>query len=166
MGADSATSTEDGDRSIQRLAKVFTRNGMLFGCSGEMRVGQLIQHAYELPTPGAEHDPEQYVIRDLGLGLRAFLHEHAEELLPGPEDDEMWSLLVGLRGRVFRLCSHLTASESATGYEAIGSGAPYAVGSLATTEDMTDPHRRVEMALRAAERHDGGTAPPFTIISL
>jgi len=40
MGGDSALSNEDGDRTL-RSPKLFERRGLLFGVSGEMRVGQL-----------------------------------------------------------------------------------------------------------------------------
>ncbi len=162
MGGDSAASDEDGDRTL-RAPKVFERRGVLFGVSGEARVGQLIQHVYDVPAPGHDQDMEQFVVRDLSCGLGAFLRESGEELLPAAGDEEMWSLLVGAKGRVFRICSHLSASESATGYDAIGSATPHALGSLASTEGRA-PRDRVAVALAAAERHQGGVAGPFTIL--
>jgi len=157
--------TEDGDQTL-RTPKVFKQQGLLFGASGEMRIAQLIQHVHQLPVLVEGQDLEQFVVRDLCGGLRAFLREQAEELLPPPDhDDELWHLLVGAQGRVFRICSHLSISESATGYDAIGSATPQALGSLASTEDKP-AHERVQTALRAAERHHGGVAGPFTILCL
>ena len=77
----------------------------------------------------------------------------------------MWQLLVATKGRVFRICSHLSVSESATGYDAIGSATPHALGSLASTEGRP-PDERVGTALRAAERHHGGVAGPFTVLQI
>jgi len=138
---------------------------MLFGTSGEGRVGQLLQHVYDMTPLDEGQDLERFMVRDLCFGLREYLRKHAEELLPSPDDEEMWSLLVATRGRIFRICSHLSASESAMGYDAIGSGTPHALGSLASTEGRPAKDR-VETALRAAERHNGGVAAPFTILSL
>ena len=164
LGGDSALSSEDGDRTL-RSPKVFQRHGMLFGASGEMRIAQLIQHVYDVPTPDEAADIERFVVRELCGGLRTFLREQAEELLPSPDDDEMWELMVATRGRIFQVCSHLSVAESATGYDAIGSAMPQALGSLASTEGRP-PRERVETALRAAERHHGGVAGPFTILEL
>lgn len=164
MGGDSALSNEEGDRTL-RSPKVFERQGMLFGVSGEMRVAQLIQHVYDVPKADRDVDVERFVVRDLCGGLRTFLRQDAEELLPSPDDDEMWDLLVASRGRLFQICSHLSVAESATGYDAIGSGTPQALGSLASTEGRL-PRERVETALRAAERHHGGVAGPFTILEI
>lgn len=164
MGGDSAATNEDGDRTL-RSAKVFERRAMLFGVSGELRIGQLLRHVYDVATPDRDQDLEHFIVQDLCCGLRTFLHEHAEELLPSPDGEEMWSLLVATRGRIFRICSHLSASESTTGYDAIGSATPHALGSLASTEGRS-AKERVEIALHAAERHHGGVAAPFTILDL
>ncbi len=164
MGGDSAVSGESGDRSL-REPKVFERRGVLFGTSGELRTAQLIKHVYDVPAIADGQDVEQFVVRDLCGGLRAFLREHGKELLPEPDDDEIWQLLVAGRGRVFRICSHFSASESTTGYDAIGSATPHALGSLASTEGRP-ARERVETALRAAERHQGGVAAPFTVLEI
>jgi hypothetical protein len=164
MGGDSATSTDEGDRTL-RSPKVFECGGLLFGVAGEARIGQLIRHVYDVPTLADGQDVEQFVIRDFCGGLRAFLKEQADDLLPSPDnDDEAWQLLVGVMGRLFTICSHMSASETAIGYDAIGSGAPQALGSLASTEGQpaTD---RVQIALRAAERHNGGVSAPFTLLT-
>ena len=163
MGGDSAVSSENGDRRL-RSPKVFQRDGLLFGISGEMRVGQLIQHVFDLPTTPEEQDAEQFLVRELCGGLRVFLREHASDLLPSLDDDEeKWQLLVGVKGRLFRVCSHLSVTESATGYDAVGAATPLALGSLASTEGRS-PQERVETALRASERHHGGVAGPFTVL--
>lgn len=165
MGGDSARTSADGDQTL-RSPKIFERRGLLFGFSGEARIIQLLEHVYDFPVPAEGQNIDQFVIRDFCCGLRAFLLENASELLPSLDDDEeIWQLLVGVRGRVFRICSHLSCSESATGYEAIGSGSPLALGSLASTEGMT-AEERVAKALSAAERHNQSVAGPFTVLRI
>lgn len=164
MGGDSAMTNEDGDQS-QRSPKVFERNGLLFGITGEMRVAQLIKYVYDVPAPADGQDGEEFLVREVCGGLRSFLREQASELLPELDDDEMWFLLVGLSGRLFRVCSHLSVTESVSGYDAIGSGTPQALGSLASTEGRP-AEERVNTALRAAERHQSGVAGPFTVLTL
>jgi hypothetical protein len=165
MGGDSALVTDSGDRTIGG-PKVFHRDGLLFGSSGEGRIAQMLQYVFDLPAVGRGQDAEQYLVRDLGVQLHAFLKDEAQDLLPDLDDeDELWQLLIGVGGRLFRVCSHLSVSESANGYEAIGSGGALAMGSLASTDGQA-PRQRVELALRAAERHSGFVAPPFTILEL
>jgi len=163
LGGDSALSADSGDQTIGQ-PKVFEHAGLLFGSSGEMRTAQLLKHVFKVPSCGAQQDPEEYVIRDFARQFRAFLAEEAPELItPIDDDDELWSLLIALRGRLFRLCSHFTVRESQTGYDAIGSGSPFALGSFASTEGRPG-RERVELALNAAERHVPSVRGPFRIL--
>ncbi len=148
-----------------RSPKVFERNGMLFGVAGEIAIGQILKQVYDLPAPDGGQDPEQFAVQDLCWPLRKFLREQAPDLLPAADDDELWNILVAVAGRIFRICSHLSVYEPAIGYDALGSGSPYALGSLASTEGRS-ANDRVDIALRAAERHHGGVAGPFTVLHL
>jgi hypothetical protein len=163
MGGDSASSNE-GHIDIDVSPKVFKRGELIIGGSGIGRVGQLVQHVFEAPAPGPDQDVMDYLVRDFVRALGRFLKAEDEDLIGGDKDDFcQWYLLLGLRGRLFNICSHLEVGECAVGYDAIGSGANYALGSLATTEGQ-DPAARVGAALRAAERHDNGVAGPFAIL--
>src|SRR5438552_1123406 len=95
LGGDSALSTDSGDQSIGQ-PKVFERAGILFGCAGELRVAQLVRHVFDLPAL-MEEDPEIYVIRDFTRQLHEFLKVEAANLLPDiADEDEVWSLLLGV----------------------------------------------------------------------
>ena len=54
-------------------------------------------------------------------------------------------------------------------YYCIGSGSPYAFGSLATTSSSLvelTPEQRIDLALQAANKFDGACGPPpFQILS-
>jgi hypothetical protein len=163
-GGDSALSADGGDQTIGQ-PKVFELAGMLFGCAGEMRVVQLLKHVFEIPLRGEGQDPEQYVVRDFARELRAFLSVEAPELVGSSgSDDEPWSLLLAVGGKLSRICSHFTVRESQTGYDAIGSGTPFALGSLASTVGQP-PRVRVETALKAAELHVPSVKGPFCILT-
>jgi hypothetical protein len=163
IGGDSALSTDGGDQTIGQ-PKVFEHAGMLFGCAGELRVAQLLKHVFDVPAIGEEQDPEQYIVRDFARQFRSLLSAEADGLVKSvDEDDEPWHLLIGVGGRLFTLCSHFTVRESATGYAAIGSGTPFALGSFASTEGRPS-RERVQLALAAAERHVTTVMGPFTIL--
>jgi hypothetical protein len=163
LGGDSALSADGGDQTIGQ-PKVFEYAGLLFGSSGEMRTAQLLRHVFQLPACGAQQDPEEYVVRDFARQFRALLAQEAPELItPIDNEDELWSLLIAIKGRLFRLCSHFTVRESQTGYDAIGSGTPFALGSFASTEGRPG-RERVELALNAAERHVPSVRGPFRIL--
>jgi hypothetical protein len=163
IGGDSASSNE-GHIDIDAGPKVFQKGELLIGGSGVGRVGQLVQYVFQPPASVPGQEVMEYMVKDFTRSLGRFLKHEDEDLLGGDKDDYcQWYLLLGLRGRLFNLCSHLDVGECAVGYDAIGSGANYALGSLATTEGQ-GPRARVEAALRAAERHDNGVAGPFEIL--
>jgi len=72
------------------------------------------------------------------------------------------SFLVAHEGRLFSIQSDYQVGEAVRGYHAIGCGADYALGSLASTEHLP-PEERVRKALECAELFNGGVRAPFTI---
>jgi hypothetical protein len=83
----------------------------------------------------------------------------------GEPDELLGPLLVGYRHRLYAVDTDY-AIHPADGYTAIGSGAPYALGSLHATDGLPHPRSRVEAALHAAHTHCTSVRPPFTIHDL
>jgi len=80
-------------------------------------------------------------------------------------EDESFDLLVGFRGRLFHVYGTSQVSEEIADYEACGSGAQVARGSLFSSK-FTDPARKITEALQAAERFCSGVRAPFTVLSI
>lgn len=161
LGGDSASSTPDGESFLPTRPKVFLIGEIAIGVAGSGRVNQLLR--YKLPIPALIADPERYVAVDFVDTLKALLKED------GRKDDELMEdsfLLIGLRGRLFLIDSTFQVSEMRCGYEAIGSGAQIALGSLyATNDDVTfGPRARLRMALNAAQEHNAFVRGPFTFV--
>ena len=82
----------------------------------------------------------------------------ADALAPG------W-LLVGARGRLFRMCGDFQIAEPYNGFDAIGSGGPYALGALHATAKH-EPVARIRLALTTAETFTPNVRRPFTVCQL
>lgn len=156
MGGDSAAVDGD-DLTIHARPKVWERDGILFGYCESFRLGQLLEYRLRLPEQRCADDLE-YLATVFVDEIRKVIHKGGlksdEETLPG-------SLLIGYRGGLYGIESDLAVIAIDT-YAAVGCGAPYALGSLASTSG--DPHQRLAAALAAADRHCIGVARPFTII--
>jgi hypothetical protein len=76
--------------------------------------------------------------------------------------------LVGFRGRLFHLYGTNQITEELAGYDACGSGAQVARGSLFSTdhEPHVSPKTRITLALKAAERFTSSVRAPFNILEL
>jgi hypothetical protein len=72
-------------------------------------------------------------------------------------------LLVGYRGALYCIDDDYSVGRSALGYEAIGCGDHFALGSLASTSG--DPEARVQMALYSAALHSTSVCEPFTVLT-
>ena len=71
--------------------------------------------------------------------------------------------LVGYRGALYCIDEDYHVGRSALGYEAIGCGDHFALGSLASTSG--NPKARVQMALYSAALHSTSVCEPFTVLS-
>jgi ATP-dependent protease HslVU (ClpYQ) peptidase subunit len=160
LGGDSASSTPDGESFLPKRPKVFLRGEMAIGVSGNGRVNNLLR--YKLTIPPLTTDSERYLIVDFVEALKSLLKEE------GRKDDELMEdsfLLVGLRGRLFTIDNTFQVSEMTDDYEAIGSGAQIARGSLYTTGALgLQPRQRLRIALEAAQFHNAFVREPFIFV--
>ena len=77
------------------------------------------------------------------------------------------SFIIGVRGRLFSFQCNYSFLETFNGYDSLGSGSTYAIGSLHTTSRMDiHPAERVWMALEAAEEYGTDVKRPFKIMCL
>jgi ATP-dependent protease HslVU (ClpYQ) peptidase subunit len=125
----------------------------IFGYTSSFRLGQLFLHAFNPPQAPDSYPGNltKFMATDFIKAWKRVLAE--DECSPG-------DLIVGVKGRIYRIQSDYSILESPCGYAAIGCGAPYALGSLASTLGMS-PGARLTSALNAAVLHSAGVLPPF-----
>ncbi len=169
MGGDSAGISDDSVLSlgIGSEAKIWEREGILFGACGSFRVSQVIRWQMNIPQYNPDAEPLEYLTGSLITSMRDSLREHGS-LTTWEEDSTEsidGSLFIGFCGRVFEVYSDFGVGELIHNYGSVGCGSPIAVGSLAATESRSvKPAKRVRMALQAAERHSAGVRGPMTVI--
>lgn len=141
IGGDRGVSDDVSILSLSR-PKVHINNGWLFGYSGSLGVGQLMEI---IDMPDAGEDPYKTLRTDVVSHMRTAID------LYGSNDPEHTSdFIIGTQGRLFEL-STADWSVAEVNETALGSGSPFALGSLHTTKDFpATPEFRLEMALNAA----------------
>jgi ATP-dependent protease HslVU (ClpYQ) peptidase subunit len=155
MGADSAA-TEDDAISLRVNPKIFKIGKFLIGYCNSFRYGQIIEHYFKPPAQ-QEKDVMKYMITKFVPELKKVLENNQYE-----EKDS--SLIIGYDGKIFYIESDWQVGHDTTNYHAIGAGAPYAFGSLYSTEG--EPFLRIEKALRSAESFCTNVSSPFHYLSL
>lgn len=141
IGGDRGVSDDVSILSLSR-PKVHINNGWVFGYSGSLGVGQLMEI---IDMPDAGEDPYKTLRTDVVSHMRSAID------LYGSHDPEHTSdFIIGTQGRLFEL-STADWSVAEVNETALGSGSPFALGSLHTTKDFPATHEfRINMAIDAA----------------
>ena len=162
IGGDSA-GVAGYDLTIRADHKVFANGPYLFGFTSSFRMGQLIRFALTPPEPHGDLD--RFMVTEFIDAIRDCLKAGGFAKKDN-EQEEGGCFLVGIQGRLFKVDDDYQVGESLDGYTAAGCGEATALGALYATTDRMAPTRRVEIALKAAERFSAGVRGPFIIRSL
>lgn len=154
IGGDAAA-VDEHHVTVRSDAKVFKRGEYLVGFADSYRAGQLLAYRLNVPPQVGEDDFEHMAT--------AFV-DAVKRCLAEDDEAEAGLFLVGYRGALYYVDADLHVGRAACGYEAIGLGAPFALGSMASS--FGSPFARVHGALAASQRHCTAVRQPFTILDL
>lgn len=167
MGADSLATGDNGGTSITSYKKLFRVGNFLIGCAGSPTPGQRMRYMLKLPEYENTLEDEQeniscYIVTKLVDAIKECVD--AAKL----KDDDKGYFLVGFKGRLFGIYpDDYQVDEDVCGYNAIGSSAHIALGSLWTSASMgIAAEDRVRLALRASAELNAFVRGPFIIESI
>ncbi len=163
IGADSA-SVSGWTSRVTRLPKVFRRGPFLIGYTTSFRMGQLLEHALDVPAQGTEPNDRRFMVTVFAETVRALLKERGVAKIEA-NTESGGQFLVGYRGHLYSVQSDFQVNEMSDGFDAVGSGAEYALGALAALKQAR-PTPRLKRALEISAHFNMGVSPPFFIKSL
>lgn len=165
IGGDSASTNDSGLQTILASHKVFfigsQETRMLLGCTTSCRMMQLLRYELHLPPYEQTMEVEEYLVTKFVNAVRDCLRSGGFAQKEN-EKEAGGNFLVGFAGRLFEVQDDYQVSEPVNGYEAVGSGAKFALGSLYATPQLL-PEQRIELALQAATYHNAYVRPPYLI---
>lgn len=170
LGGDSAATDGNMDRTIIKDPKVFVKGEVGFGVCGSPKVMDALAHGMELPIQ-QDGDDRSFLVTTLVPAIRdglVKLDAAGEDKSPfggGPGITFEGEMLVGYRGKLYKLQGNFQLIHSADGYDTTGSGGTLAMGSLKATKKMSNPRKRLLAALEASTSN-AGCAPPFVIVKV
>lgn len=140
--------------------KVWKVGGYIFGYAGTFE-GQHIQNNF-IP-PAVEGNVDKFMHSKFLKALKDFYNEWG--IATDKESD--LSLLIGVKGKLYEHESEgMTLISYDRDYHSIGSGAPYAMGSLYSTQKHKDPKRRLTTAIECANDFSITCLGPVDIVSI
>ncbi len=160
LGADSLIS-RGWTEARHSEPKVAQMGDFVMGFTGQLRAWQIVRHVFS-PPPIAG-DLMTYMVRDFGNALRSALKD-AGLLLTVNGIETGITLMVGVRGRLFRLGDDFSVSENPAGYDAIGCGEEFALGALHVASARS-PTARLTQALNAASLNSIGVSGPYDFVA-
>lgn len=161
IGGDSA-GVGGWDMTVRKDRKVFVNDGFIMGFTTSFRMGQLLAYSLKPPHPDRNTDLMRFMTVDFVNAVRECLKSGGWATKTN-ENESGGVFLVGYRGRLFRIDCDYHVEESIYEFNAVGCGANFALGSLHATA-TADPRKRIEQALRIAERCSAGVRGPFHIV--
>lgn len=167
MGADSASfDTATYDARPIAPTKLFCRAGYVIGYAGSFRAGQILKHNVEYPDvswlKSQEYSPEiteaffvKYFVESVKHAFSVYGFQNTEE--------ETSAFMVATGQALVTIEPDFNVSIY-HGPAAVGTGAPYALGSLYTSAGAgLSAEARIRLALESAAEYNASVAPPFHI---
>lgn len=159
IGADSAATTNDGERRPIDTIKVFRNKKYLIGFIGSIRGGQILYPESFNPPKLIHEFPDALRDQCEEKGCMGLLSDDQTQI-------HKCNYLIGYQGKLYEILVDFQINGMIE-YSAIGSGSSFAFGSLYTTgKTKLNPEQRIKMALEVAAEFDMATAPPFIIEKL
>lgn len=163
IGADSAGVSEL-DIQVRGDEKVFVNGPFLMGFCGSFRARDLARYAFKPSLQQGDQNDIEYLVT-------TFIDEFRNVLIDGGMKNEEERLeldgafLLGYKGELYCIEGDFQVGWCSVNFNAVGCGAPYALGALDATAAQT-PARRVRSALEAAQRWSAGVRGPFMVLSI
>lgn len=151
--------TDDDGRiySHPDMMKFAQRGPLIIAGSGEVTPCDIAQNMWNPPRPTEADKANTYkfMITKVMPSLRDTLTKHGFNFdEPKEKGGERFRFIIACNGELFDIDQELSVIRDESGFYAIGSGAPYALGALRMGADG-------EEALDVAAKSSVYTAPPF-----
>lgn len=160
MGADSATTWDNTRIQVTSNPKVFRVGPFLVGSSGSGRTQRILRHGWTPPKRG-KLPLERYVATTVVDSIRKALSDGGVAEKKDNVEDAAGDVLLGYRGHLFRMDSDYNVDEARAPYDAVGCGAPVALGAMYALK--APAKQRILTALRAAQEFNWGVRGPFVV---
>ena len=165
LGGDSA-GTSGWDTTIRTDPKVFRKGPYVIGFTDSFRMGQLLQYSLKVAYPGDLTDEglHEFMCTEFVDAVRECLKDGG--FAETDKDQESGgTFLAGVSGHLFYVGGDYQVGESANGWNAVGCGKNYALGSLHSTSRRGTPETRLKLALEAAASYSNGVSAPFCFVN-
>lgn len=156
IGADRGASDEDSIVSLLS-PKVYIRGDWIFGYSGSLGTGQLMQ-CIVMPDILEGEDPFIVLRMDIVEALKVAIDSYGND-----SSDHAADFIIGCKGRLFEFSTE-DWGVAEVKEVAIGSGGAFALGSIYSTSHIDNPIVRLRTAIESAITYSPSCQGPIDIL--
>lgn len=161
MGGDSCAAN-GWNYSILSTKKVFKVDNFLIGCTGSLRVLQLLRYKLSVEKPQTTDDLKYMATTFVDSIKDLFKREAVVYIDKSIETISGNAFLIGYNKKLYKIWSDFQVSPSNIPYAAAGSGEEYALGSLYSTDYSSfSKEQRLLLSLQASANFSNGVYAPF-----
>ena len=158
IGADSAGSN-NGFISDSGIEKIFSKNDYLIAYTTSFRMGQLLHHKIQLPTPPKTLTIEFMVnvfVESIRTGFKDYGFSEVNNNV-----ETGGNFIVGVMGHLFEIYNDYQVNE-VDDFVCCGSGMYYAYGAMEALKDES-PVTRIKNSIKIAEKYNPFVRSPVKI---
>ena len=151
---------------IRADQKIFIKNDMIFGFTSSYRMGQILRYSFVPPKRLHEDsDDMTYLVNKFIPDLikcydfYGYLTKKENVAIGGV-------FLLGYKEKLYKIEGDFQVGESTDDFDACGCGEDFALGSLYSTKDFTNPELRIQTAINAAAEFSPGVGGTNLILSI
>lgn len=163
MGVDSAA-VQGWTRRASKVSKVFRRGPFLIGYTTSFRMGQLLEHHLVVKPQAEGQSDMSFMVTQFIEAVRVLLKEKGFTKVES-NTEKGGQFLVGYNEQLYSIDSDFQVGHQVESFDAVGSGAEFALGAMKALEKTT-PQRRIRRALEIAAHFNMGVCGPFTLKTL
>lgn len=162
MSCDSLSS--DGyDRNVVARTKVFSKDSFLIGCTGSIRMSQLLQYNLTIPEQKEESNMAFMVCTVVEAIREQFKTAGFTKIENNREDGG--TFLMGYKNQVYTIQDDFAVLQYERNFHACGAGAERALVIMRALEHLP-PRERILKTLEIVTEFSSLVTPPFHILEL
>lgn len=161
LAGDRAATGGGLSRILLKHPKIFIKSGIGFGICGSPKVANAIEHVLVVPTREKDVETSTYIISQLIPAMREYMLSVDATV---EHDGQQWfegGMLIGYNSELYQVECNFQVTQTAVGFNAIGSGGEAALGSLRASRGVANARKRLKMAMETSAENNAGVAPPF-----
>lgn len=163
MGSDTFSKMES------KRAKVFKKNGFLFGYTTSFRMGQIIEYSFEIPERGYDEPLDYYIYTKFVNSLRKCFDKNGFGGTDSKNNtgDVGGSFIFIVDNRIFEMQDDFAILEHSTNFCSVGAGQFHAIAAMeALKHTNMKPKEKLRESIRIASKFVVSVSETCDIISL